>query len=66
MSAQTKEKVATEGAEIYCEALGQWSSFAVDHRSGERRRLLFLAADILSDEFTVVSYDRRCNSRDRN
>ena len=61
--AKTIEKVITEGAEIYCE------------RQGNGPPLIFITgtmgdagyyspiSDILAKEFTVVNYDRRCNSR---
>ncbi len=61
--AKTIEKVITEGAGIYCE------------RQGNGPPLIFITgtmgdagyyspiSDILAKEFTVVNYDRRCNSR---
>ena len=57
-----KEKVLNEGAEIYCERRGNGPYFYCSWCYGRCRVLLF-CSDILADKFTVVSYDRRCNSR---
>ena len=62
MSAQTKVKVITEGADLL-QASGQRSSFAVDYRWNDDASFYSSTADILADVFTVVSYDRRSNSR---
>jgi pimeloyl-ACP methyl ester carboxylesterase len=63
MSAQTKEKVVTEGAEIYCERLGNGPLLLLIHGAMEDAGFYSSAADILAGKFTAVSYDRRCNSR---
>ena len=62
MSAQTKVKVITEGADLL-QASGQRSSFAVDYRWNDDASFYSSTDDILADVFTVVSYDRRSNSR---
>ena len=69
MSVQTKEKVITEGAEIYCERRGNGPLLLLIHGAMEDAGFYSSAADILAGKFTAVSYDRRCNSRssgDRN
>ena len=62
-----KEKVITEGAEIYCERRGSNGPLLLllIHGAMEDAGYYSSAADILADDesFTVVSYDRRCNSR---
>ena len=63
MSAPTKEKVITEGAEIYCERRGNGPLMLLIHGGMEDAGFYSSAADILAEKFTVVSYDRRCNSR---
>jgi pimeloyl-ACP methyl ester carboxylesterase len=64
MSAQTIEKVITEGAEIYCERRGTGPLLVLlIHGAMEDAGFYSSAADILAEKFTVVSYDRRCNSR---
>ena len=63
MSAPTKEKVITEGAEIYCERRGNGPLLLLIHGAMEDAGFYSSAADILAERFTVVSYDRRCNSR---
>ena len=64
MSALTKEKVITEGAEIYCERRGNGPPLLLlIHGAMEDAGFYSSAADILAEKFTVVSYDRRCNSR---
>ena len=68
-SAPIKEKVITEGAEIYCERRGNGPLLLLIHGGMEDAGFYSSAADILSGKFTTVSYDRRCNSRssgDRN
>lgn len=63
------EKVRNEGAEIYCERRGNGPILLLIHGAMEDAGYYSSAADILADNFTVVSYDRRCNSRssgDRN
>ena len=56
-------KVITEGAEIYCEPLGNGPLLMLIHGAMEDAGFYSSAADILSRKFTAVSYDRRCNSR---
>jgi pimeloyl-ACP methyl ester carboxylesterase len=63
MSTQTKEKVITEGAEIYCERRGNGPLMLLIAGAMEDAGFYSSAADILSGKFTAVSYDRRCNSR---
>ena len=64
MSVLTKEKVITEGAEIYCERRGNGPPLLLlIHGAMEDAGFYSSAADILAEKFTVVSYDRRCNSR---
>ena len=63
MSAPTKEKVITEGAEIYCERRGNGPLMLIITGAMEDAGFYSSAADILAEKFTIVSYDRRCNSR---
>ena len=63
MFAPTKEKVITEGAEIYCERRGNGPLLLLIHGGMEDTGFYSSAADILAGKFTTVSYDRRCNSR---
>ena len=63
MAAQTKEKVITEGAEIYCERRGSGPLLLLITGAMEDAGFYSCTADILAEKFTVVSYDRRCNSR---
>ena len=63
MQTPIKEKVLTEGAEIYCERRGNGPILLLIHGAMEDAGYYSSAADILADKFTVVSYDRRCNSR---
>ena len=58
-----KEKVITEGAEIYCERRGNGPLLLLIHGAMEDAGFYSSASDILSGKFTAVSYDRRCNSR---
>jgi pimeloyl-ACP methyl ester carboxylesterase len=57
------EKVLNEGAEIYCERRGNGPILLLIAGAMEDAGYYSSAADILADKFTVVSYDRRCNSR---
>lgn len=57
------EKVSNEGAEIYCEHRGNGPSLLLIHGAMEDAGFYSSAAEILADKFTVVTYDRRCNSR---
>jgi pimeloyl-ACP methyl ester carboxylesterase len=63
MQTPIKEKVLTEGAAIYCERRGNGPILLLIHGAMEDAGYYSSAADILADKFTVVSYDRRCNSR---
>jgi pimeloyl-ACP methyl ester carboxylesterase len=63
MPVLTIEKVSNEGAEIYCERRGDGPMLLLVHGAMEDTGFYSTAADILADEFTVVTYDRRCNSR---
>jgi pimeloyl-ACP methyl ester carboxylesterase len=63
MSAQTKERVITEDAEIYCERRGNGPLLLLITGGMGDAGFYSSAADILSNEFTVLNYDRRCNSR---
>jgi pimeloyl-ACP methyl ester carboxylesterase len=58
-----KEKVITEGAEIYCERRGNGPLLLLITGAMEDAGFYSSAADILAEKFTVMSYDRRCNSR---
>ena len=62
-SAPAKVKVITEGADIYCEQQGSGPLLLLIHGAMEDAGFYSSAADILAEKFTVVSYDRRCNSR---
>ena len=57
------EKISNEGAEIYCERKGNGPLVLMIHGAMEDSGYYSSASDILADRFTVVSYDRRCNSR---
>ena len=56
-------KVITEGAEIYCESIGNGPLLLLIHGAMEDAGFYSSAADILSGKYTALSYDRRCNSR---
>jgi pimeloyl-ACP methyl ester carboxylesterase len=58
-----KWKVLNEDAEIYCERRGNGPVLLLIHGAMEDAGYYSSAADLLADKFTVVSYDRRCNSR---
>jgi pimeloyl-ACP methyl ester carboxylesterase len=60
--APIKEKVITEGAEIYCERRGNGPLLLLITGGMGDAGFYSSAADILADVFTVVSYDRRSNS----
>jgi pimeloyl-ACP methyl ester carboxylesterase len=63
-SSPIEEKVITEGAEIYCERRGHGPLLVLlIHGAMEDAGFYSSAADLLAEKFTVVSYDRRCNSR---
>jgi pimeloyl-ACP methyl ester carboxylesterase len=57
------EKVTTEGAELYCERRGTGPLLLLIAGGLGDAGEYASAADTLADEFTVVTYDRRCNSR---
>ncbi len=57
------EKVITEGVEIYCERRGSGPLLLLITGGMGDAGLYSSAADILAYRFTVVSYDRRDNSR---
>jgi pimeloyl-ACP methyl ester carboxylesterase len=59
-----EQKVITEGAEIYCERRCNGTLLVLlIHGAMEDAGFYYSAADILAEKFTVVTYDRRCNSR---
>ena len=62
-AAPIQKMVATEGARIYCEYRGRGPLLLLITGAMEDAGFYSSAADILADKFTVVSYDRRCNSR---
>lgn len=69
MPVPVTEKVSIEDAEIYCECRGIDPTLLLIHDAMEDTGFYSSAAEILSGEFTVVIFDRRCNSRssgDRN
>jgi pimeloyl-ACP methyl ester carboxylesterase len=57
------EKVTTEGAELYCERRGSGPHLLLITGGMGDAGFYSSAADILANEFTVLNYDRRCNSR---
>lgn len=57
------EKVITEGAKIYGERRGNGPLLLLITGALEDAGFYSPAADILADEFPVVTHDRRCNSR---
>ena len=63
MPTPIREKILNEGAEIYFERRGNGPILLLVHGGMEDAGYYSSAADILADKFTVVSYDRRCNSR---
>ena len=50
-----KEKVITDGAEIYCERRGDGQLLLLIHGAMEDAGFYSSAADILAEKFTVVS-----------
>jgi hypothetical protein len=54
--AQTKEKVITEGAEIYCERRSN-GPLLLMITDGIGDAGFYFSANILTERFTVVSYD---------
>ena len=63
MPGPTIKKVSNESAEIYCERRGDGPMLLLIHGAMEDAGFYSSAADLLAEEFTVVTYDRRCNSR---
>ena len=57
------EKVVTEGAELYCERRGNGPPLLLITGGMGDAGFYSSAADTLADKFTVLNYDRRCNSR---
>ena len=57
------EKVINEGAELYCERRGSGPHLLLITGGMGDAGFYSSAADILANEFTVLNYDRRCNSR---
>ena len=62
-AAPIQKMVATEGARIYCEYRGRGPLLLLITGAMEDAGFYSSAADILAEKFTVLSYDRRCNSR---
>lgn len=56
-SAQTKEKVITEGAEIYCEPRSNGPLLLMITGGIGDAGFYFSSANILTERFTIVSYD---------
>src|ERR1051325_2735596 len=54
--------VSTEGDELYYEVRGQGPSLLMIPGGGDGR-IYSIVADILSDEYMVITYDRRGNAR---
>ncbi|HZB74385.1 MAG TPA: alpha/beta hydrolase [Nitrososphaeraceae archaeon] len=63
VAAPIQKKVATEAATIYCEYRGRGPLLLLIPGAMEDAGFYSTAADILAEKFTVVCYDRRCNSR---
>src|ERR687891_634660 len=63
VAAPIQKKVATEAATIYCEYRGRGPLQLLIPGAMEDAGFYSTAADILAEKFTVVCYDRRCNSR---
>ncbi len=61
--APIQKVVSTEGAKIYCEYRGRGPLLLLITGVMEDAGFYSAAADILAEKYTVVSYDRRCNSR---
>jgi len=55
--------VTTEGDDLYYEIRGRGQPVLMITGGGGNSMLYSLAADILSDEYKVITYDRRANSR---
>ncbi|HKR74033.1 MAG TPA: alpha/beta hydrolase [Candidatus Nitrosocosmicus sp.] len=64
MSVPVIGKVSNEGAEIYYEQRGNnGPTLLLIHGALEDAGFYSSTAEILADEFTVLTFDRRCNSR---
>lgn len=59
----TIERIITEGAELYCERRGSGPPLLLIMGGIGDAGFYSSAANILANEFTVLNYDRRCNSR---
>ncbi|MBX3063640.1 MAG: alpha/beta hydrolase [Anaerolineae bacterium] len=57
------QRVVTEGDELYYEVRGQGQPLLLIAGGGGDARWYSLIADILADEYKVISYDRRANAR---
>jgi pimeloyl-ACP methyl ester carboxylesterase len=57
------EKVITEGADLYCESRGSGPLLLLITGGMGDAGFYSSAADMLANDFTVLNYDRRCNSR---
>lgn len=58
-----QKTVKTDGAELYCEVRGQGPALLMIGGAGGDAGYYGLVGDLLADAFTVISYDRRANSR---
>jgi len=56
-------RVTTEGNELYYEVRGQGQPLLMIPGAGGDAEVYSSVADILSDEYKVITYDRRANSR---
>ena len=59
----TSGRVNTEGDELYYEVWGDGRPLLMIPGGGGDSSMYSLVADILSDEYKVITYDRRANSR---
>jgi len=55
--------ISTEGDDLYCEVRGEGEPLLMISGGGGDAGFFSFVADILSDEFKVITYDRRGNSR---
>jgi pimeloyl-ACP methyl ester carboxylesterase len=56
-------RVTAEGDELYCEVRGHGQPLLMIPPAGGDAAFYSFIADILSDEYKVITYDRRANSR---
>ena len=63
MTPKTIEKINTDGSKIYCERQGNGPLLILITGAMGDAGYYSYVSEILSKEFTVVTYDRRCNSR---